>query len=403
MLVDGEHKRTVWPSEELGPGCATIIDQRALPFKVEVESLKTVDDFCTAIADMHVRGAGCIGVTAGYGMYCAAVEASAQAAFFFPDTDGKDGEVNDGDEAKSHFLESLGGLADRLARTRPTAANLKWAVERQLAAVREEEGSSVADMVAAARRTAAEIANEDVEWCKSIGQHGLSIIRGLMMDKKPGDTFNILTHCNAGWLAFADYGTATGPIYAAQEAGLKVHVWVDETRPRNQGAFLTAWELQQQGIEHTVIADNTGGHLMQHGMVDMVIVGADRVTYRGDVANKIGTYLKALAAKDCRVPFYVAFGSSAFDWERRDGVAEIPIEQRDPEEVMLMCGKSTVTGDMQTIRILPEGSNATNYAFDVTPGRLVTGLITERGICPATEAGVAALFPEKHPATAEKS
>mmetsp|Transcript_17689 Transcript_17689/g.45295 ORF Transcript_17689/g.45295 Transcript_17689/m.45295 type:complete len:377 (-) Transcript_17689:311-1441(-) len=358
--------------------------------QVEFEPLRTVAEFCSAIADMHVRGAGCIGVTAGYGMYCAAVQARKDAV------QRGEGEGGVSDEKDvTCFLEAIDGLGKQLARTRPTAANLKWAVERQLAAVRGAAGGGVAAMVSAARDTAARIADEDVEWCKSIGQHGLGVIRSLLSDRKPGDTFNILTHCNAGWLAFADYGTATGPIYAAQEAGLKVHVWVDETRPRNQGASLTAWELLQQGVDHTVIADNTGGHLMQHGMVDMVIVGADRVTSTGDVANKIGTYLKALAAKDCGVPFYVAFGSSALDHECKDGLAEIPIEQRSPDEVAMICGKSCTTGELHTIRVVPDGSAAANYAFDVTPARLVTGLITERGVCAASEEGLAALYPER--------
>jgi len=375
MLVEGHHRRTITLSEELGQGCCTIIDQRRLPFQVVLEPLRETGEFCEAIGSMHVRGAGCIGVTAGYGMYCAAVEAA------------------NATQDAAGFLEHLRSSASKLLSTRPTAANLKWAISRQLRAVEEALSGGVEHMVSTSRSTAVEIDNEDVEWCQAIGEHGLQLIKDLSSKKPAGEPVNILTHCNAGWLAFADYGTATGPIYAAQTAGIDVHVWVDETRPRNQGAFLTAWELGQQGVKHTVIADNTGGHLMQHGMVDMVIVGADRVTYTGDVANKIGTYLKALAAKDCNVPFYVAFGSSAFDWECEDGVKDIPIEQRSPTEVATIVGK-TKAGELECVCVIAEGSAAANYAFDVTPGRLVTGLITERGICSATEEGVRGLYPE---------
>jgi methylthioribose-1-phosphate isomerase len=253
--------------------------------------------------------------------------------------------------------------------------NLSWAVQRQLAGIR---AASFDQRVEVARTEAERIADEDAEACAAIGQHGLEIIRDIAA-RKPGQVVNILTHCNAGWLAFVDHGSATAPIYAAHAAGVPVHVWVDETRPRNQGARLTTWELGQQGVPHTVIADNTGGHLMQHGLVDLVITGADRVTRCGDVANKIGTYLKALAARDNNVPFYVALPSSTFDATLRDGVKEIPIEQRDANEITHMEGLAA-DGSVQTVRIVPEGSHVVNYGFDVTPARLITGLITESGV-----------------------
>jgi len=275
--------------------------------------------------------------------------------------------------------------------TRPTAVNLEWAVKRQLAAIANASG--IDEKISVARSTAEVIADEDVASCRAIGRHGLAIIKELAAHKKVGEPVNILTHCNAGWLAFVDYGSATAPIYTAFEEGIPVHVWVDETRPRNQGARLTAWELGQQGVPHDVIVDNAGGHLMQHGQVDMVIVGSDRTTRCGDVANKIGTYLKALAAKDNGVPFYVALPSSTLDWDKRDGVAEIPVEERDSTEISHMEGWSG-TGT-ETVRILPEGATAVNPSFDVTPARLVTGIITERGICEASENGLLALFPER--------
>ncbi len=365
MKVDGIPYRTIWPAAD-DPGVVEIIDQRHLPHRFVIERLASADAVATAIRDMHVRGAGLIGATAGWGMYLAAREAA--------------------------DLPALRALGDRLKATRPTAVNLAWAVDRQLAAL-----ATVADpqeRIEAARRLAMTIADEDAECCRRIGQHGLGIIREIAA-RKPGQPVNILTHCNAGWLAFVDHGSATGPIYAAFEAGLPVHVWVDETRPRNQGARLTAWELGQHGVPHTIIADNTGGHLMQHGLVDMAIVGADRVTYTGFVANKIGTYLKALAAADNGVPFYVALPSSTFDWVMRDGVREIPIEQRGNEEVKYMDGV-TAGGAIAEVLVTPPGSPAANYAFDVTPPRLVTGLITERGvIAPVGEDTILAAFPEK--------
>jgi methylthioribose-1-phosphate isomerase len=367
LKVRGQHYRTIWVRES-DPRVVQLIDQRRLPHEFVIEDAGTVAQMAAAIKEMHVRGAGLIGAAAGYGMYLAALEASRE---------------NDFDAALSRAAETL-------KATRPTAVNLAWAVERQMRAITAETSPEARS--ARAFQTAREIADEDAEYCRRIGEHGVGLIRRLHRKKKDA-TIHILTHCNAGWLAFVDYGSATAPIYAAHDAGIPVHVWVDETRPRNQGAKLTAWELGQHGVPHTVIADNAGGHLMQHGMVDMVIVGTDRTTFTGDVANKIGTYLKALAAKDNRVPFYVALPSSSFDWEMRDGLKEIPIEERGSEEVKYADG--LVDGRRAEVLITPEASPAANYAFDVTPRRLVTGLITERGICKATEKGVLALFPER--------
>jgi methylthioribose-1-phosphate isomerase len=288
------------------------------------------------------------------------------------------------------FMTQLAADGERLKATRPTAVNLAWAVERQLDAISAVEGDLDAK-IAMARKTAQDIADEDAEFCRRIGEHGVSIIEKISK-AKGGKTVNILTHCNAGWLAFVDYGSATAPMYAAHEKGIKIHVWVDETRPRNQGARLTAWELGQHGVPHTVIADNVGGHLMQHGLVDMVITGTDRTTYTGDVGNKIGTYLKALAAYDNGIPFYTALPSSTFDWEMRDGVKEVPIEERDAHEVRYIQGLHD--GEIKEVLLTPQDSPAANYAFDVTPARLVTGLITERGVCAASEEGVLGLYPE---------
>ena len=365
MLVNNRPYRTVWLAPE-SSHIVRIIDQRKLPWSFEIADLQNVNEVCVALKDMWVRGAGCIGATAGYGMWLAALEAMRE-----PD-----------------FMLGVRLGARKLIQTRPTAVNLAWAVKRQLAAINETRTEEQALEVAKA--TAEDIANEDAAACEAIGRHGLAIIRKLAEEQK-GGVVNILTHCNAGWLAFVDYGSATAPIYAAHAAGIPVHVWVDETRPRNQGARLTAWELAQQGVPHTVIADNTGGHLMQHGMVDMVITGADRVTCCGDAANKIGTYLKALAAKDNNVPFYVALPSSTIDWDMRDGVAEIPIEERGSEEVSHMEGRNA-KGVIEEVRLFPETSKAANYAFDVTPGRLITGLITERGLCSAEEAALGEMF-----------
>jgi methylthioribose-1-phosphate isomerase len=369
MNVNGTHIRTIWLKAD-DPRVVQAIDQRHLPFKFVVEDIATVDEMAVAIKDMHVRGAGLIGAAAGYGMYLAAITAP-QASV----------------EA---FMQAVTAAGDQLMATRPTAVNLAWAVKRQLKAIEAANGD-VEARIEAALATAQAIADEDADFCRRIGEHGVALIEEISK-RKNGAPVNVLTHCNAGWLAFVDYGTATAPIYAAFDRGIPIHVWVDETRPRNQGARLTAWELGQHGVPHTVIADNVGGHLMQHGMVDLVITGTDRTTYTGDVANKIGTYLKALAARDNDVPFYVALPSSTFDWEMRDGLAEIPIEQRDGTELSHIEG---VRGDeVVEVRLTPAGSPAANYAFDVTPARLVTGLITERGICAASAEGVLGIYPE---------
>jgi methylthioribose-1-phosphate isomerase len=366
VKVGGQHYQTIWlrPDDQR---VVQIIDQRALPHAFVIEDITTVAQMADAIRDMHVRGAGLIGAAAGFGMYLAALEAA---------------------DAGS-WEQSLTGAAERLRQTRPTAVNLGWAIDRQVRAIAAAQGP--AEKIAVALQTARDIAAEDAEHCRRIGAHGVDLIRAIAA-RKGGAPVNVLTHCNAGWLAFVDHGSATSPIYAAHDSGLAVHVWVDETRPRNQGSKLTAWELGQHGVPHTVIADNAGGHLMQHGDVDLVIVGTDRTTYTGDVANKIGTYLKALAAHDNGVPFYVALPSSSFDWRMRDGVAEIPIEERGGAEVQHADGWAD--GRQIEVRVTPAESPAANFGFDVTPRRLVTGLITERGICAANEESILALFPE---------
>jgi len=362
MLVDGKAMRTMWPT---GDGRVRIIDQTKLPHRFETLDLTSLDAAETAIRDMLVRGAPLIGATAAYGV-ALALQADASDS-------------------------SLDQACRVLAATRPTAINLRWALDRCRLVLSAIEP---ADRVATAWRLAAEICDEDVAINRAIGQHGLALIERARRGDRP---VNILTHCNAGWLATVDIGTATAPIYAAHDAGIPVHVWVDETRPRNQGASLTAWELGRHGVPHSVIADNTGGHLMQHGMVDLCIVGTDRTTARGDVANKIGTYLKALAAFDNGVPFYVALPSPTIDWTLNDGVKEIPIEQRSGTEVTHLTG-ATEDGGIATIRVTPEGSNAVNYGFDVTPARLITGLITENGVAAASREGLLSLFPERRAA-----
>jgi methylthioribose-1-phosphate isomerase len=333
-----------------------------------VADLKTADHVAMAIKEMVVRGAPLIGVTGAYGVYLAALN--------FPKTDLKD--------------DNLTRMCERIKAARPTAVNLAWAVERVLSAVSAVE--TPGEKIEMARREAKKIEAEEVDNCKKIGEHGLNLITEISQ-KKNGQTVNILTHCNAGWLACVEYGTATAPIYAAFDKGLDIHVWIDETRPVNQGARLTAWELGKHGVNHTVITDNAGGHIMQHSLVDMVIVGTDRTTYTGDVANKIGTYLKALAAHDNNIPFYVALPSSTFDWNMRIGLTEIPIEQRDPEEVKYVQGQDEDI--IRNVLIPPVDSPVANFAFDVTPARLVTGFITERGICRAKEEDIKRLFPEK--------
>jgi methylthioribose-1-phosphate isomerase len=366
MKVQGKNYRTIWIKEE-NHEVISIIDQRYLPHRFVTEDIHTVREMEQAINDMHVRGAGLIGAAAGYGMYLATIEASRKNSFDF-----------------------LLSCADALKATRPTAVNLEWAVNRQLNAI--TDGKSDKERITIARQTADLIANEDAAYCRNIGIHGVEIIEQISKRKK-GGVVNILTHCNAGWLAFVDYGSATAPIYEAFERGINVHVWVDETRPRNQGASLTAWEFVNQGIPHTVIVDNAGGHLMQHGLVDMVITGADRVTVAGDAANKIGTYLKALAARDNGIPFYVALPSSTFDWNIRDGVKDIRIEERNSDEVKYVYG--LFDDDIKKVLITPLSSPAGNYGFDVTPSRLISGLISERGICPATEEAITKMYAEK--------
>jgi len=363
MKVDGRDTRSIWVEAD---GWSTgVIDQTLLPHRFATIRIASADDAARAIKTMQVRGAPLIGAAAAYGL-CVALRADASD-------------------------ENLDRAYAMLLGTRPTAINLKWALDEIMAAVRNK---SREERAAAAYRRAAGICDEDVAINESIGRHGLKLIEQIAARKKPGERMNILTHCNAGWLATVDWGTATAPIYMAYDKRIAIHVWVDETRPRNQGAALTAWELGRHGVPHTVIADNTGGHLMQHGLVDLVFVGADRVTAQGDVCNKIGTYLKALAARDNNVPFYVALPSPTLDFSVMDGLKEIPIEQRGAEELATMTGL-TIDGRIETVRLVPEDSGVANYAFDVTPARLVTGLITERGVIAATRAGLAAAFPER--------
>ena len=363
MKVDGKAMRTIWVEPD--GWSIGVIDQTALPHRFATTRLTTLDEAAQAIRSMVIRGAPLIGATAAYAI-CLALRADASD-------------------------EALERAYAKLIATRPTAINLKWALDEMMAAVRNQPR---AERSAAAYRRAAEICDEDVAINTAIGRSGLPLIEAIAARKKAGERVNVLTHCNAGWLAAVDVGTATAPIYLAHDKGLPVHVFADETRPRNQGASLTAWELGRHGVPHTVIADNTGGHLMQHGLVDIVIVGTDRVTRNGDVCNKIGTYLKALAARDNDVPFYVALPSPTIDFAVADGIAEIPIEQRSADEVAAMTGR-TADGRIETVRILPDGSAVANYGFDVTPARLVTGLITERGVIAASRAGLTEAFPER--------
>ena len=363
MKVDGKHFRSIW----VEPDGWTIgaIDQRRLPHEFVIAKMTTCGEAADAIRTMLVRGAPLIGATAAYGVALAMRD------------DASD--------------DALDRACTTLIATRPTAINLKWALDEMRKALAAITPSARAS---AAYARAGEIAEEDIAINQAIGGYGLGLIEAIAPRKKPDEAINILTHCNAGWLATVDWGTATAPIYLAHDRGLKVHVWVDETRPRNQGASLTAWELSHHGVAHTVIADNTGGHLMQHGMVDLVITGTDRVTANGDVCNKIGTYLKALAAHDNGVPFYVALPSPTIDFSIDDGVRQIPIEQRSAEEVATMTGR-TKDGRIETVQIVPDGSPVANYAFDVTPARLVNGLITERGVLQADRGALAGAFPEK--------
>ncbi len=362
MKVDGKDMRPIWFDQETQ--MVQAIDQRKLPHELEIMTLDTVDQVIFAIQTMVVRGAPLIGVTGAYGVWVALNTTSDEAAFIRE--------------------------CQRIRDARPTAVNLSWAVDRVQPLVLEAQGREA--RLTVALDAAGRIAEEEVDNCRKIGEHGAQLIAEAAKAKQ--GPVNVLTHCNAGWLACVEWGTATAPVYVAHEQDVDVHVWVDETRPLNQGARLTAWELGKGGVKHTVITDNAGGHLMQHGMVDMVIVGTDRSTFTGDVANKIGTYLKALAAKDNGIPFYVALPSSTFDWEKRDGIKEIPIEVRNPDEVRFAQGL-TLTG-IDHVLLTPKESEAANHAFDVTPARLVTGFITERGVCAANEQAVLNLFPEKN-------
>jgi methylthioribose-1-phosphate isomerase len=362
MRVHGQPYRTIFVAAD--DGTVAVIDQTRLPFEFELVSLRTMEDAATAIRDMIVRGAPLIGVTAAYGVALAMRE----------------------DASDEHLQRAVATLG----ATRPTAVNLHWALERMRATLAP---LAPAARVERAYAEASAIAEEDVEACRRIGQHGLGVLRAIAAHK-PGEPVRVLTHCNAGWLACVDWGTALAPIYAAHEAGLPVHVYVDETRPRSQGAFLTAFELGAHGVPHTVVADNTGGHLMQHGRVDVCIVGSDRTTATGDVANKIGTYLKALAAHDNGVPFYAALPTSTIDWSMSDGVREIPIEERSAREVTHVRGR-TAAGGYTEVQVVAPGSAVNNPGFDVTPARLVSGIITERGIGAASREGLLELYPER--------
>jgi len=362
MQINGQHYRTIWLAQD--GWRVVVIDQTRLPFRFETVALGSAEQAADAVRSMVVRGAPLIGATAAYGVALAMRADASDAA-----------------------LEAAFAL---LGATRPTAVNLHWALARMRRVLAPLSSEARAE---AAYAEAAAICDEDVALCRAIGEHGLPLIAEIASRKPAGATVNILTHCNAGWLATVDWGTALAPIYLAHDAGIPVHVWVDETRPRNQGAALTAYELGSHGVPHTVIADNAGGHLMQHGQVDMVIVGTDRTTATGDVANKIGTYLKALAAHDNGVPFYVALPSPTIDWSIRDGLADIPIEERAAREVTHLSGLAD-DGEVRSVRVVAPGSGAANPAFDVTPARLVTGLITERGVCVASAGGLAQLFPD---------
>lgn len=364
MKIQGKHYQTLWVNDNESK-TIQVIDQRKIPFRFEFMDLKTVDDVFFAIREMVVRGAPLIGVTAAYGMYLALLE-------------------SDGQNFEPFLLEK----AEYLKSSRPTAVNLAFAVDEMTGFIMKEKNNP--GLIQKTLEKAGSIKEKEIQFSEKIGDFGLAVIESIYQEK--GETVNILTHCNAGWLACIDWGTATAPIYKAHRKGIPVHVWVDETRPRNQGARLTAFELNGEGVPHTIIADNAGGHLMQHGMVDLVLVGSDRTTVTGDVANKIGTYLKALAAYDNNIPFYVALPSSTFDWNLENGILEIPIEQRDPAEITEMEGWNG--SEIQTVRIIPENSSVVNYGFDVTPARLVTGLITERGICKADKESILTLFPE---------
>ncbi len=365
MKIQGKHYQTIWLKEG-NPGVIQVIDQRKLPFQFGIFEMKTVEEVFFAIREMVVRGAPLIGFTAAYGMYLAVLKF-------------------EGGDFENYIREK----ADYLKSSRPTAVNLAFAVDEMAEFILKHKSDN--QLSKKVLQKANDLKEREIEFSSNIGDFGLKIIEEIYQKKK--QTVNILTHCNAGWLACIDWGTATAPIYKAHQKKIPVHVWVDETRPRNQGARLTAFELGEEGVPHTIIPDNTGGHLMQHGMVDLVIVGSDRTTATGDVANKIGTYLKALAAKDNNIPFYVALPSSTFDFALNDGLSEIPIEQRNSEEVASIEGWTG--SEIKSVRLIPEKSQVANYGFDVTPARLVTGLITERGICEANKDSILKLFPQK--------
>lgn len=368
MKVKGEFYRSIWVDPK-NSTLIKIIDQRYLPHHFVIQDINSIEKMAMAIRDMWLRGAGLIGVAGAYGIYLASLQ------------------LKEGDDWASELQKQ----AHLLKSTRPTAVNLSWAVDKMLQLLLKI--NNLSELQHKALVLSEKIANEDADSCQAIGQNGLKIIKEISKKKK-GERVNILTHCNAGWLAFVDYGSALSPIYAAHDAGFDIHVWVDETRPRNQGAAITAWELMEYGIPHSIIADNTGGHLMQHGMVDLVITGSDRCTRTGDIANKIGTYLKALAAHDNHIPFYVAFPSSTIDWNINQGLQEIPIEERDAHEIKFVRGLNK-NGEMEEVLICPAESPAKNYGFDVTPARLITGIITERGISPASEKDLLSLYPER--------
>ncbi|MBK7712582.1 MAG: S-methyl-5-thioribose-1-phosphate isomerase [Bacteroidales bacterium] len=367
MKIGNKNYQTIWLDEN-DPATVCVIDQQKLPFVFEIKNLRSVDDVYEAIENMTVRGAPLIGAAGAFGLYLATLEITSQ----------------------TNIREHLSNAARYLISCRPTAVNLSWAVNYALEKLNRDH--SPASLSGTALDAALEICEMEKEYCRQIGNHGLKLIESLS-EKKGGAPLNILTHCNAGWLATIDYGTVTAPIYLAHDKGIPLHIWVDETRPRNQGAKLTAWELGEYGVPHTLIPDNTGGHLMQQKMVDVVFIGSDRTTGSGDVANKIGTYLKGLAAFDNNVPFYALFPSTSIDFSIRDGLSEIAIEERDPEEVTTISGFAN--GKMESVRICPENTAAANYGFDITPARLITGLITERGICKATEKEIKKMFSDK--------
>jgi methylthioribose-1-phosphate isomerase len=367
MLIDGKHYRSIWLDEDDNT-VIRVIDQKKLPFFFVIEELRSVDDVYNAIKDMTVRGAPLIGAAGAFGMYLATLEAT----------------------SRTNMHDHLSNAARYLSSCRPTAINLSRAVKQVLERI---DGLSDMGLISGkALKAALEICDNEIDNCIKIGEHGLRIIMAISEAKK-GSKVNILTHCNAGWLACIDYGTATAPIYLAHQKGIPVHIWVDETRPVNQGARLTAWELGKQGVPYTLIADNTGGHLMQKGMVDLVLTGSDRTSANGDVANKIGTYLKALAARDNKIPFYTALPTTSFDLSINDGLSEIPVEERDPSEITEVTG--LLDGEIKSVRICPEGAKAGNWSFDITPARLITGLITEKGVCRPVEKEIRKLLSDK--------